>query len=1670
MNSSELYAQNHDLKIREKKNERNKKNREKFAGLSVEQKEAHRRKNREAYHRRKMSKLLSKTLDPQSVQPTKQCNIKPFVKPSNTNNDNNGVLMPQLIQQHLHDTVGIYNKSTLPRTSDRNATGTLTSNLQLPGSKNQTNTDDRFCVSYPGSKLKSSLFCFSTYEEGNSSATNHKHICSDSAPPHDKAESFMCMNCFKFLPQNIEDASELLAFATEYQMSQQCLKSIAKTHKGNKRSRSGKTQKSHTRGEKVPDGIEALKCISSEPDILAPKPDCSYCEAKKLYSETPNFCCSAGQIVLQENKLQDILIELYTGHSAEALSFRTYVRTYNNMFAFTSFGVHYDRSLCRRTNGIYTFKVQGQTYHFIKDLIPHECRTVYLQLYFHDTEHELENRLATSENLTESAVKKIMHVMESNPYASFLRSLKNVPNLDSYQIVLKSHSENDQRVWNQPTASQIAALWVEGQESGEGYKRHIQIYTKEGKDHLVHYYYGCYDPLQYPLLFPFGETGWHPGIKRTAPHNPNKRKRYNRTANCTLASTDCKSAEELIAAEHQASHNPENNKEFVSMREYYAYKLQMREKYTPGILNTGRLLQQYVIDMYIKIESQRLDYYRSRQQLIRREEPQGIMDSVISGHCQGSKIGQRVILPASFIGGPRDMRRRYVDAMALVQKFGKPDLFITMTCNPSWPEVKKHMLPTDEGHNRPDLLARVFHAKLDLLKDQLFKKQIFGAVAAYTYVVEFQKRGLPHTHFLIILEAASKLYSTESYDKIVSAEIPDITANQHLFRMVRKHMIHGPCEAQNPDNVCMQGNQKKRCINNYPKSFAQTTFHGKNAYPTYRRRNDGQKITVRGHQLDNRWIVPHNRYLLAKFDCHINVEICSTVKAVKYIYKYIYKGHDRIHFRVNSDALAQDNNSSQPLPIDEIKDFQSARWVCAVEAIWRVYRFNLSEIHPSVIHLQLHLQNCQSMSFTPDQDLRDVIRNKYTKRTMLTEFFYMNSVDELAQHLKCTYKEFPEHFVWYPGRKKWEPRKQKDCIGRIVTAGIKEGERYFLRLLLTHVKGPKSFEDLKTVNGTYVNTFREAAILRGYFESDTSQEECLEEASSYQMPYILRRLFATLLVHFPPLNARKLWEKFEHCLSEDFIKIPDISTDETRYKVLEQINNFLESMGRDINSYALVPYPLNFNDLNKSTRDTIAETRITVLESDLQKIDLLNNDQKTAFDIITHAVFQKKHGCFFVDGPGGTGKTFLYRALLAEARSKGFIALATASCGVAASILPGGRTAHSRFNIPLDTTKNKNCRISKQSSSAELLQKASLIIWDEAPMINKGSIEAVDRLLQDLMDSNALFGSKVIVFGGDFRQVLPVVPKGTKSEFIDASIVNSYIWPHLHKLQLTENMRARDDPEFIEYLLRVGNGTEPTVNNDCIQIPPSMLIRYTNDEDSIKQLTTTVFPDLSIFSHHDFSAVNCAILTTKNEFVDQINQQLIHDMSGCIQEYISRDKCIEDSDQTIMEDFINALTPNGFPPHKLILKPNTPIMLLRNIDPPQGLCNGTRLICKSLKSNVIYATISCGEFTGKEVFLHRICFRIENDPESPVSFERIQFPIRPCFAMTINKAQGQTLDFVGIYLREPVFSHGQLYVAMSRAKNKSSIKILIKPAIFSTGEDSITHNVVYREVLDLANE
>ncbi|XP_024993209.1 uncharacterized protein LOC112526951 [Cynara cardunculus var. scolymus] len=250
------------------------------------------------------------------------------------------------------------------------------------------------------------------------------------------------------------------------------------------------------------------------------------------------------------------------------------------------------------------------------------------------------------------------------------------------------------------------------------------------------------------------------------------------------------------------------------------------------------------------------------------------------------------MLPASFIGGPRDIRRRFLDAMTLVQDDGKPDIFLTMTCNPKWPEILKELLSGQTAPDLPDLVARVFCAKLEDMKDQLFKKHIFGKVGAYVYVIEFQKRGLPHAHFLLIMTPEHKMTNLDHYDKSVCAKIPDPTRYPQMHELVVQHMMHGTYGHLRPSSPCMQGEPKK-CRFRYPKQSNDKTMQAEDSYPSYRWRNNGINVNVRDNILDNRWVVPYNPKLSMMLNCHINVEACSSITSVKYVFKYVYKGHDK---------------------------------------------------------------------------------------------------------------------------------------------------------------------------------------------------------------------------------------------------------------------------------------------------------------------------------------------------------------------------------------------------------------------------------------------------------------------------------------------------------------------------------------------------------------------------------------------------------------------------------------------------------------------------------------------------------------------------------------------------------------------------------------------------------
>ncbi|KAL0433178.1 UNVERIFIED_CONTAM: hypothetical protein Slati_2652100 [Sesamum latifolium] len=252
------------------------------------------------------------------------------------------------------------------------------------------------------------------------------------------------------------------------------------------------------------------------------------------------------------------------------------------------------------------------------------------------------------------------------------------------------------------------------------------------------------------------------------------------------------------------------------------------------------------------------------------------------------------------------------------------------------------------------------------------------------------------------------------------------------------------------------------------------------------------------------------------------------------------------------------------------------------------------------------------------------------------------------------------------------------------------------------------------------------------------------------------------------------------------------------------------------------------------------------------------------------------------------------------------------------------------------------------------------------------------------------FGGKVVVLGGDFRQVVPIVPRATIQQTIVASLARSILYQKLTRLTLTKNMRARTDPNFSEFLLRVGNGTEPADSNANIQIPDEMVIKYDMDDDdaSEQQLIDAIFPSLRHNCNSTSYMTSRAMLACKNETVDKLNDKMISMFPGQAKIFSSFDEAIDDTDTYYEPEFLNSLTPNDMPPHKLILKKNCPIILLRNLDPSDGLCNETRMVCRNFEDNVIHAEIAIGQYAGKQVFIPRIPLSPAENEGYPFIFKR----------------------------------------------------------------------------------
>ena len=443
---------------------------------------------------------------------------------------------------------------------------------------------------------------------------------------------------------------------------------------------------------------------------------------------------------------------------------------------------------------------------------------------------------------------------------------------------------------------------------------------------------------------------------------------------------------------------------------------------------------------------------------------------------------------------------------------------------------------------------------------------------------------------------------------------------------------------------------------------------------------------------------------------------------------------------------------------------------------------------------------------------------------------------------------------------------------------------------------------------------------------------------------------------------------------------------------LEKLLNINSSSLKNFN----LPLPTGslIEDLNnKLLREELNYDINKLKEENLILVQNLNNEQKYIYEKIIDSVQSQNQKLFFIYGHGGTGKTYLWNAIISKIRSNNEILLAIASSGIASLLLPKRRTAHSRFRIPLSIDKFSTCYIKKRTQLAKLIEKTTLILWDEAPMNNKFCFEALDKSLQDVRDNcEQPFGGMNVVLGGDFRQILPVIISGTKEHIIDATITNSYLWPYFEILTLTENMglkqknisiqEKKEITEFSNWILDIGNGISEGIkdieNEDAtwIKIPEKFLLHYNSNP--IETISHAIYHDFVLnFDNIEYLRQR-AIVVPRNKTVDEINQYILSLVPTESRTYYSCDTILPSSGNIdelnflYPEEFLHTLNFNGLPPHELSLKIGTPIMLLRNLNQSLGLCNGTRLIITQLTNKIIEGQIINSNNTNEKVYIPRI--------------------------------------------------------------------------------------------------
>jgi hypothetical protein len=1009
----------------------------------------------------------------------------------------------------------------------------------------------------------------------------------------------------------------------------------------------------------------------------------------------------------------------------------------------------------------------------------------------------------------------------------------------------------------------------------------------------------------------------------------------------------------------------------------------------------------------------------------------------------------------------------------------------------------------------------------------------------YTIVVtEFQKRGLPHAHIAFrpaSSPAKKKLPDGEKcpwVDHLICAQLPsaenkddimkrfgiaDDAEYDRLVVIVSDKMLHDKKNRHkraNP-NEKIWCHKDGKCEQFYPKPHdpnQECSYVDNKGYMQYKRLTE-----------DDGWVVPYNPRILLDFECHCNVEIAGTVNVILYLYKYLYKGSDK------AKMFLEDYKREHPDDKDELMHYRIARYISSCEAAIRLLEIPMYVTNPSVESLNIHLelehdvkrQGASKVEIylyrPPAPEFNDITIAGRQLRDGEAElgFFelYIETLNKPSEKFVRNRQQHDDTFEVHhvditthlgdgsqrTARRYIYRRQKHDVkITRLQAVDLSRGELWYLRLILFHAT-PRSFDEAKTVtnpDGTTTQhaTYQAAARAMGLLQDMNEAIYCLHEAvENMEEGENLRLMFCVLLREGWPVSEVLTLTDITHTAYEDFSRIAAALESDyleqcatphlARNSLLEYIHDYIsKNSTKRMRDFGL-PEPEN-------------------AKTELQMERLLYNDPQVRAKL--HAKFEKQQetwtaefhaalamimdvrkrggGFCAIFGAGGTGKTYLTTGLADCMRSQGEIVRIAAPTGLAATLYDGGVTMHELFKLLItqEADDEHGSTVDKHPQRQELLRECGIILIDEAFNCHLANINAAIEALQQICVTAHETAGKVIVFIGDRFQIAPVVQDdSTEAGTVAASIVSMPNWKNIPKVHLTIPFRNKEDPELAAFVEKVATGAiEAHTTKDGVPLIllPAHLIAPHTDEDAALNWFMQSGAD-----GQQTSFRNKAILSAINTRVDALNLK-IQERRGRQTTTLNGSTKLKDGQEDGLNlghspEMLFDLRANNTPPHLLSLAEGDIVFLMRTLDKRKNLTNNTRLLILDIKTRFIKVQ-TLGDHPQTHL-IPRIRFTFKMHRRKALMVDRLQFPLRLAYAMTFNRAQGQTLDKVlfdgtSRLLQKNdchgAFTHGQCNVAISRVRRREDIAILVDEHNIvtdaKTGERcALTTNIVFKSFI-----